>query len=364
MKHLGIYCAIISIWGILHSPMGLTSAPHRQANALQISIDKIDASCHGDSSGLAYVRVTGGQAPYDILWSSQPPQRGDTARMLPAGTYTVRVRDATGCADSAQVRIDHPPPLSLMPHDVQHASCERDNGQAAVIVSGGTPPYRYIWLPTGANQPIATRLQGARIYSVVVADSLGCADILDIPIHNIPTPLALFRTTPPLDEPILLSEARIEFTELSAYAKELFWDFGDGQQARGRGRIIHGYTEPGEYLIRLKAYAPERLCVDSFSQRLIVVPDGKLYMPNVFSPNGDHLNERFFPIGEGIKQYEMDIFNRWGEHIARIDQSSEGWDGRLDQGDMAREGVYVYSLNAFLYNGTRISKSGSFILIR
>ncbi len=76
----------------------------------------------------------------------------------------------------------------------------------------------------------------------------------------------------------------------------------------------------------------ESLCPVSFS------------IPNAFSPNGDGINDIFKPIMENVVDYEISIFNRWGEKVFYSESLERGWDGFV-QGVKANSGVYFYVLN-------------------
>ncbi|MFH1319883.1 MAG: choice-of-anchor L domain-containing protein [Bacteroidota bacterium] len=66
-------------------------------------------------------------------------------------------------------------------------------------------------------------------------------------------------------------------------------------------------------------------------------------IPNAFSPNGDGLNDIFNGVGKGIKEYEMFIYNRWGDEIFETSDKHQGWDGKGNGGkDVAQQEVYVY----------------------
>ncbi|MGB1241446.1 MAG: T9SS type B sorting domain-containing protein [Chitinophagales bacterium] len=68
----------------------------------------------------------------------------------------------------------------------------------------------------------------------------------------------------------------------------------------------------------------------------------KVVLPTAFSPNNDGFNDYFKPIGENIESYEFQIFNRLGELICRINESSTfGWDG-LVNGRITPKGIYAY----------------------
>jgi large repetitive protein len=88
-----------------------------------------------------------------------------------------------------------------------------------------------------------------------------------------------------------------------------------------------------------------------------------LFVPNVFSPNGDGKNDKLFVYGNYIDKVEMRIFNQWGEQIVFINSLSQGWDG-LHRGKPQPVGVYVYVLKAVLQDGKVINKKGSITLVR
>ena len=97
---------------------------------------------------------------------------------------------------------------------------------------------------------------------------------------------------------------------------------------------------------------------------ITVLPLNKdVYVPNVFSPNGDGKNDILFAYGNYIDKIEMRIFNQWGQEMAIITTKSQGWDGRF-KGTAQPVGVYVYVLKAVLSSGKTVSKKGSITLVR
>ena len=89
----------------------------------------------------------------------------------------------------------------------------------------------------------------------------------------------------------------------------------------------------------------------------------EVYVPNVFSPNGDGKNDQLKVYGNYIARLEMRIFNQWGEQVMYINNQSQGWDG-THRGKPQPVGVYVYVLKAVLTDGTEVNKKGSITLIR
>ena len=99
--------------------------------------------------------------------------------------------------------------------------------------------------------------------------------------------------------------------------------------------------------------------MDSIIKTVEVKPELAFYIPNTFTPNGDHINDIFTGKGMDIAEFDMSIFDRWGEEIFRTNDIHNGWDGTVKGGDaIAQDGVYVYKIKLrdiegkpHLYNG-------------
>ncbi len=86
-------------------------------------------------------------------------------------------------------------------------------------------------------------------------------------------------------------------------------------------------------------------CVDTVRKISTIKEEFTFYVPNAFTPNGDRNNETFNGVGTAIGEYEMFIFDRWGELIYKTNDYNQPWDGRLKQkGDVVQEDVYVYKI--------------------
>ena len=98
--------------------------------------------------------------------------------------------------------------------------------------------------------------------------------------------------------------------------------------------------------------------------RITVKPLNKdIFVPNVFTPNGDGKNDKLFAYGNYVGKLEMRIFNQWGEQIIFINSLSQGWDG-THRGKPQPVGVYVYVLKATMTDGRIIQMKGSITLLR
>jgi gliding motility-associated-like protein len=89
----------------------------------------------------------------------------------------------------------------------------------------------------------------------------------------------------------------------------------------------------------------------------------QLFYPNAFTPDGDGLNDRFFPEYLFIREYDLNIYNRWGELVYSSKDIEEGWDG-LISGEEGPEGSYTYLTKAEDFRGLKISRSGILLLLR
>ncbi len=89
---------------------------------------------------------------------------------------------------------------------------------------------------------------------------------------------------------------------------------------------------------------------------------GDLFLPNAFSPNGDHQNDIYFVRGNCIKSLQFEIYNRWGEMVFSTSDSAKGWDGTW-RNEKCETAVFTYFLRATLIDGTEIERQGNISLI-
>lgn len=138
-----------------------------------ISTSHTNVSCAGGNNGSATVTVTGGSATY--AWT---PGGATTASItnLVADTYTCVVTVAGACApQTKQIIITQPDSLKAMVTGANLVGCPGgNNGSITLSVTGGTPPYTYLWSPTGGTAATATGLP-AGTYSCLITDSNNCS---------------------------------------------------------------------------------------------------------------------------------------------------------------------------------------------
>ena len=132
-----------------------------------------NVSCNGFSDGGASASATGGTTVYSYNWNNSATTASITGVI--AGTYSVTVTDANGCADSTSVIITEPTTLVASAIVDDSVSCNGFNdGQATASATGGTTVYSYNW-SSGATSATATGLT-AGTYTVTITDANGCTD--------------------------------------------------------------------------------------------------------------------------------------------------------------------------------------------
>ncbi len=140
-----------------------------QPDELIIDVILMPPLCAGDANGSIEVSGWGGTPPYSYQWNT-----GATTPILaniPAGTYTVTVSDAQGCSTTQVIELPEPAPLNIAVTTTPSA-CNSATGTATATVSGGTPPYTYLW-SNGQTGPMATGLAPGN-YSLTVSDAHNC----------------------------------------------------------------------------------------------------------------------------------------------------------------------------------------------
>lgn len=121
---------------------------------------------------------------------------------------------------------------------------------------------------------------------------------------------------------------------------------------RGSDRILqrneaqhqYTFTEPGNYRAVVGMSNSHDCQLDSV-EFLISVSESMLIVPNVFTPNGDGMNDEFRVVYRSIKEFHCWVYNRWGHKVYEWTDPSKGWDGNIG-GKPAAEGAYYYVIRA------------------
>jgi len=105
-------------------------------------------------------------------------------------------------------------------------------------------------------------------------------------------------------------------------------------------------------------------CISKDSAMVTVNECDSIYVPNVFTPNGDGKNDFFLVTIEGTKEYNIDIYNRWGDKIFESTTPENPWDGRSSSGVMQADGVYYYMITGTYSDEKAFGKKGFLQLVK
>jgi len=162
----------------------------------------------------------------------------------------------------------------------------------------------------------------------------------------------------------------VSFSNQSTNSNSYYWNFGDGTFSN-LVSPIHNFSEVGYYnvnLIAINQYG----CSDTINKEILVISD--IQFPNVFTPNtngsnggvysvSDLSNDIFFPYTSGVTEYNLKIFNRWGELIFESNDIKIGWDGYF-KSKLCQQDGYVWKADVQFFDGRKYNKTGSVTLLR
>jgi gliding motility-associated-like protein len=182
------------------------------------------------------------------------------------------------------------------------------------------------------------------VYSItLIARAPGaCADTLThpLPITIIDNILPIVYSEPQFPVRLSLPHAPVSFVDSTEDAVEWMWDFGDGYNSRER-KTSHAWQKPGTYFVTLQVNnlygCPGLLTLGPY-----ILEEPSLFIPNVFSPNGDGIHDRFNIEYSGDETFVLKIVDRWGVSLFETYNKEQGWDGRNLQGQELDAGVYFY----------------------
>ena len=97
----------------------------------------------------------------------------------------------------------------------------------------------------------------------------------------------------------------------------------------------------------------------------MIEPDFMFYIPNAFTPDGDGINDSFIGQGMFVNEFEMLIFDRWGNLIYKTDDITKPWDGKANSGnESAQMDVYIYLIKVTDFKLTKHSYRGTVTLVK
>ncbi|MBL7943712.1 MAG: gliding motility-associated C-terminal domain-containing protein, partial [Flavobacteriales bacterium] len=318
--------------------------------------------CLGESV-LITVDASGGHPllPLQYLWDdgSLPI---NTHQVSPDITTTYVVTTFDGCTDPAvdTVTVIVLPPI-LTDVVTSDTVCFGEPGFASAVVLN-TGEFSVIW--DEVSEDIIESTAGTA-HSLLISDlENGCAfdSLVLIPSWS---PLTAAFSINPNEDCIAWDEAgSISFIDLSQHAITGTWYFGDNAtQTYIQGENpSYSFEQAGQFEVVLVAFN-EGNCVDSAFAEVCILPPTPVFIPDIFSPNGDGNNDVFYVRSQGILSMEFVIYNRWGEQVFFSDHPAKGWDGQY-RGEPGVADTYMYFLRARMNDGSEYEAKGELLLTR
>jgi gliding motility-associated-like protein len=316
-----------------------------------------DALCFGEESGSVDIAVYNSTGPIDVeVQGNFYETIEDTTATLEgfgANDYNFLVVDSLGCEAENSFSIGQPDSLSL-DTNVTPATCGNAEGGATVTALGGTPTFNYYW-PSLADSTNALENVEAGNYTVEVTDSNGCllSETIEIP------DLGVLDVMINPSNPGLASgdSVQIEVTTNPDLEPLLYvWEPSDGLSCDDCPNPWASPSESTDYeLTVISPQGCENTAMLSVNEALRC---NDVFVPTVFSPNGDGNNDKFEVFNNCIETMDLAVFNRWGEIVFESDDPERSWDGNF-RGEPVSSQNFTYSLRAVLEDGTVVEKSGN-----
>jgi gliding motility-associated-like protein len=337
--------------------------------------------------GVSYNPITATGNGGNIAWyvngvyvtnTSSSPASYTPPAITPPGVYVIGLKDSTnsGCVNAGAsttltLTINATPTVNIGNVSLDSAKCGLSTGGVnGITIVGGTPNYSYQWYDANGAVAGATSVTLSNVstgnYTLQVTDANGCManGAGGVTTFSVPASTAVhaqFSTNPsPATGTLPLA---ITFSNTSSGASNYIWSFGDAANTMATGTNANfTYTSIGTYTATLVAI--NGTCADTAHIVIVAEVPTTISVPNIFSPNGDGVNDEFFIINTGMRSMNCDIFNRWGQLLWTLTAPNQSWDGKLINGDKAPEGTYMYILQAQGLDGKTYNQQGTVTLVR
>lgn len=207
-------------------------------------------------------------------------------------------------------------------------------------------PLLYFW--EFGDGETSTQQHPSHVYTYVdtfdvrltIMSTEGCIDTLTLLEEDIiavtPTPISQFSVTPTITD---IFHSTITFSDESFDSDAHYYWFNDTLVTPDRF-TTHTYIEGG-YHTAFQVVVNEFGCRDTSYQTIYIIPETTIYTPNSFTPDGDDYNNSWYPVVYDVSEWELWIYDRWGEIIFHTTEQRKGWNGTLNGSD-SPDGTYIY----------------------
>jgi gliding motility-associated-like protein len=308
-----------------------------------VTITGDDQLCAGSSS----VLTASGADSY--VWSTQ--ETGAFITVNAGGTYTVTGTTSCGSGTATILVEELQTPVAAISGDL--AICP---GESTTLTATGGPDY--LW--STSEQTAAIQVAQPGTYTVTVTNACGTSTA-SVEVTNVLVSAAITASPSSGVAPLEVSF----MGQSSTVDAALTWDLGDGGSDTGTD-VEHLYLEPGVYTVTLTATAAG--CTATATTTITVL-DGpsvisSITVPNVFTPDGDGQNDELTLEEVGIAAVDLEVLNRWGQVVGRIERPGQVWDARSFSGEQVPEGTYFFVMTATGADGRKHESKGTITVLR
>ncbi|HRP40494.1 MAG TPA: gliding motility-associated C-terminal domain-containing protein [Chitinophagales bacterium] len=319
------------------------------ANTPVLSFDTIQPDC-GAANGSIQVSVSGGVPNYSYVWSNAA--KTSVIGSIPAGNYSVTVTDTTGCSVVGNITLNNKGSFNI--------SLGSDTGFCAggeTVLNAPSGYVNYFWSTGDTSQSIKITTQGN--YHLTVTDAQGCsaADSVIVNVYSLPVIVLAKDTTVFENNTIKLAptiNGSMNASGTYTWTPDKTITCTNCSQPE---------VNPSDTTVYTLKFTDANNCTDSTTVSVNIVKGGEVKMPNVFSPNGDGINDLLKPVGFNVKQIKWKVYNRWGELVFAADDFNDAWDGSFKSGSQPA-GIYLYSLDVTFQNKEEKHLQGAITLLR
>lgn len=306
-------------------------------------------------------------------------------------TYTWTVNGVTQTSTNNELHITWTVPGNYNITVVEHANngCDGDMRSGTVYVkpipvanagpdltvcfgktiqlngSGGTvfqwSPPTYLSNPNISNPIVNAPGAGVYVYQLAVSDNSGCVALKkDTVSITVLPPVRVFAgndTSITLNQPFQLNAVDVFNSGFTSYTWSPAFGLNNPQIKNPLATLDRDMT----YTVSAKT-ANDCEATDDIRIRVFLGPE--IYVPTIFTPNNDGLNDIFIPTYVGIKELKyFSVYNRFGELVYSTTNQANGWNGQY-KGQLQNNGAFVWHVAGVDFNGKMITKKGTVILAK
>jgi gliding motility-associated-like protein/uncharacterized repeat protein (TIGR01451 family) len=336
-----------------------------QPLALIASSNIDEPSCFGYADGSIFTSVTGGTAPFSYQWNGGVTTANNVN--IAAGNYTVTITDNNNCTFPLNTILTQPAQIQVSFIADVLVGCDP---LVVNLTNNSQEQFSSNWTfgdgTDGVGNQIVHTFSGEGCYDVnlQVTNSNGCTNNVTYNdfICVLETPDAEIGLSPNY---VGIASPDVEITNLTTGGDTYSWSFGD--------TVVYNYFQPGivtyptyvsdQYYVSLIAYN-DNGCVDSTFRIINFDNSLVIYVPNVFTPDGDEFNNVFKPIfAAPVASYNLKIYNRWGEILFESNDTEVGWDGTYN-GALVQDGAYTWDILVTTFETRTYRKQGTVNVLR